>query len=305
MNRLKRMVTCTIWLPIFLALLCFSIFLLGNFQARAAEDVAASPRALFEYHLETLATLPAGSEKDLEVREKIIRLFHQLDPPPAIPEEARRHAIRAQTFVETATNEEEYGPALTEFDKALRLAPWWPDAYFNYALVQEAAGDAEGALQSYTLFLLAAPNDPDARKIQNKIYELEIKAEKQAIIKRWAGTWKFGTNIFESKIRENIVSMVLIEPSSSSSKMGYRAGDRFCYGTVQGSKMTGKFITIATNNNEIRCFGQRPEHEATGTISPDGKTFTVIYKKSNYQFQSCRINYYFDSDPFEFTRIEE
>jgi tetratricopeptide (TPR) repeat protein len=91
--------------------------------------------------------------------------------------EARRHMARGQAAVEMAKSPEDYEAAIREFQEAARLAPDWPDPYYNLGLVQEKAGKFMEAIASLKEYLRLAPNAPDAAKIQEQIYKLEYKAE--------------------------------------------------------------------------------------------------------------------------------
>jgi tetratricopeptide (TPR) repeat protein len=94
-----------------------------------------------------------------------------------IPEEARRHMVRGQAALEMAKSPIEYDSAIKEFNEAARLAPGWPDPYYNLALLQEKTGKLREAVASLKQYLRLAPNAPDAAKIRDHIYRLEYKAE--------------------------------------------------------------------------------------------------------------------------------
>ena len=99
---------------------------------------------------------------------------------PAIPEEARRHFVRGTALFKDAKSPDDYKQVVDEFRQAIRLAPWWPDARFNWALAREAAGDYANAIVNVNLYLLFKLPDADARAAQDKIYALEAKQEKAA-----------------------------------------------------------------------------------------------------------------------------
>lgn len=99
-----------------------------------------------------------------------------------VSEEARRHFYRGQAAVEMAKSPEDYAAAIEEFEQAARLAPGWPDPYYNLGLVQEKAGKFREAIVSLNRYLQLAPNAPDAAKIQEHIYKLEYKAERENIL---------------------------------------------------------------------------------------------------------------------------
>lgn len=111
------------------------------------------------------------------LRKKIIEVASKLDPPPAIPEEAKRGMGRGKAAFQSAQNPGEYQKAREEFEKAVNLAPWWADGYYNLALVEEQERKFDQALSHLKLYLLAAPNAPDKSQIEEKIYGLEYSGE--------------------------------------------------------------------------------------------------------------------------------
>lgn len=169
------------FLIILIMLICIDVhekIYASEVLARQAEESGDRRQAITHY-ISALQTYPQGSPKDEELRGKVIDIVRKLEFPPAIPENARRHIIRAQMMLENADSDRDYVKAFTEFKSALRIAPWWAEAYFNYGIAQEAYGDYSGSIWSFSMFLVAAPNDPDARKVQNKIYSLEVQLEKE------------------------------------------------------------------------------------------------------------------------------
>jgi tetratricopeptide (TPR) repeat protein len=128
------------------------------------------------------------------------------------PEEARRHMTRGQTAVEMAKSPEEYDLAIKEFEKAIELAPSWPNPYYNLGLVQEMRGKYREAVASLKQYLVLAPNAPDEAAVQEKIYALEYKAEQiltvpdiiEALVtledqKVWQMTGNCSTNLIDFK----------------------------------------------------------------------------------------------------------
>ena len=116
--------------------------------------------------------------------EKVIRMAAAMDQLPPIPEEARRHFVRGTALFKDAKSPDDYKQVIDEFRQAARLAPWWPDARFNWALAQEAAGEYDRAIVNVKLYLLFKLPDADARAAQDKIYALEAKQEKAAKTKQ-------------------------------------------------------------------------------------------------------------------------
>ncbi len=134
--------------------------------------------ALVGLLVSALQSASEGSEQDQRLRETIIKLVLKLDPAPAIPEEARRFAVRGKAAIGDANSESEYAEAASEFKRALRAAPWWAETYYNLAVVQEKAGQLNEAIRSLKLYLLVAPEAKDFERVKDHIYELEFRQEK-------------------------------------------------------------------------------------------------------------------------------
>jgi tetratricopeptide (TPR) repeat protein len=135
---------------------------------------AESPREQLNQMVEQLQKNPA----DNALREKIIKLAQEIKPAPAVPEEARRHFIKATTLQNEAKNPDDYDLPIQEYRQALLLAPWWSDAYFNLSTAFELKQQYAEAIQNLKFSILASPEGPDARAAQDKIYALEAKQEK-------------------------------------------------------------------------------------------------------------------------------
>ena len=129
-----------------------------------------------------LQVLPAEfAPRDVEGRleEKAIRLALRMNPRPAIPQEAMQHLAYAETAFQEAKGPAELDNAIQELNQALRLAPWWGDAYKNLGLLYEKEQRYADAARNLQLYLLATPNSPDAQSVQMKIYSLQYKAKQQ------------------------------------------------------------------------------------------------------------------------------
>jgi len=59
------------------------------------------------------------------------------------------------------------------YEKALDIAPWWPEGHFNVALIYGELGDYVDAVTEMQRYHLLAPKAADARATQDKIYEWE------------------------------------------------------------------------------------------------------------------------------------
>jgi tetratricopeptide (TPR) repeat protein len=116
-----------------------------------------------------------GKPDDNSLREQIIRRAITIKPPPAIPENARKSFIEGSTIAKAATDASGQAIAIASFKEALKIAPWWGDAYYNLAAAQELAGQLDNAEASLKLYMLTAPSEKDSRDAQDHIYALEGK----------------------------------------------------------------------------------------------------------------------------------
>jgi hypothetical protein len=112
--------------------------------------------------------------------EKVIKMAAAMDQLPPIPEEARRHFVRGAALFKEAKSPEDFQQVIDEFKQATRLAPWWPEARYNWALAFEAAGDYAAAIDNLKHYRMFKLSEAEARTAQDKIYALEAKQEKAA-----------------------------------------------------------------------------------------------------------------------------
>lgn len=152
------------------------LFLLLGMLVFANLANAESPRKHFSQMVEQLQASP----DDNALRENIIKLAQKLKPAPSIPEEARRHFVKAVTLQKDAKSPEDYDLPIQEYRQALLLAPWWSDAYYDLSSALELKQHYAEAIQNLKFSILASPNGPDARAAQDKVYALEAKSEKKA-----------------------------------------------------------------------------------------------------------------------------
>jgi len=106
---------------------------------------------------------------------------------PAIPEDARRYYVQANTRVHDAQSPDDYQQAAALYQQALAIAPHFGNAWYNLSKVQEKLEQYDDAIASLKQFLAVSPNDPEARAAQDHEYELEAlkgKAESPEAI--WA-----------------------------------------------------------------------------------------------------------------------
>ena len=88
---------------------------------------------------------------------------------PALPADV----LKYKTQAEFAVKNWRFVEAIQPYQRATTVAPWWPDGYFNLALVCAELGLYPEAVTYMKYYLLLAPDAPNARAAQNRIYEWE------------------------------------------------------------------------------------------------------------------------------------
>ncbi len=110
-----------------------------------------------------------------------------------VSDEAMRYWNRGLAAVEMAKSQPEYEAAITEFSEAARLAPDWPDVWYNLGLVQDKAGKFADAVNSLKRYLELSPNVPEASQVKQLIdkiaYKLERTSKDEAALVPLLGTW--------------------------------------------------------------------------------------------------------------------
>lgn len=103
--------------------------------------------------------------------EAVARPYRESKQKPSLPEEALKYKAQA----EFAIKQKRFADAADRYANALNIAPWWPEGHFNRGLIlgmRELSRYTE-AIMEMKKYLLLAPNAPNARSAQDKIYQWE------------------------------------------------------------------------------------------------------------------------------------
>ncbi len=151
-----------------------TIMLLPIVMARAG-----SPKDQLKQYVSDLQNDPSNQE----LREKIIKLAKKVKP--SIPEEARGNFIKGQTLMKDPKDKSDYEQAITDYNQALLVAPWWGKAYRSLAIALKGDEQYEQAENALKLYVATGPKD--ARDAQDEIYVIDAKkdqAVKQAAVEK-------------------------------------------------------------------------------------------------------------------------
>ncbi len=256
---------------------------------QAAEQAGKLREALAHY---TSALSSASGEADTRLRERIIQLVTTLDPRPAIPDQAMRSLARAQAAIEMAKTNADFEDAASRLQDALRLAPWWADAYFNLGIVYEKVGRFADAVKSLKWYLRAAPDAKDVEAVRTKIYKLEYakeltqrQAEREAEEQRakiaklsaLEGTWR---NKETGNPYRVSISGSQFEATSLN---GWRI-----QGVLRGSSIEGTITTPGYREDQFNCAIPSVTEALTGNIEQDGASIVFRSQEALFATQGNR-----------------
>lgn len=101
-----------------------------------------------------------------------------------IPDEAHRYMNRGYAAVEMAQSDADLSGAIKEFEKAAKLAPDWPDPYYNLGMVQNKLGRLDDAITNLTRYLKLAPQAQDTAAVRRLVDKLSYKKDKENEVKK-------------------------------------------------------------------------------------------------------------------------
>jgi len=93
--------------------------------------------------------------------------YRSMAVKPELPEEAREFRVQA----EYALGQNQFQNAVDLYAKALKLSPWWPEGYFNQALILGEMSCPEEAIAAMNKYIELVPGAPDVRAARDKIYQ--------------------------------------------------------------------------------------------------------------------------------------
>lgn len=132
--------------------------------AGQAAEAAGRFQDAFLVYLSAIQSLPEPPlpADDQRLREKIIKVVQKLETRPRVPEEAMTHLAKGKALLDSgmapgASPASAAERAVIELRKAVRIAPWWPDAMVQLAMALQQSGRLDDALVNLDLYQLADP----------------------------------------------------------------------------------------------------------------------------------------------------
>lgn len=269
-----------------------------TFVVLAVSGYAQSPREQLQQMVEQLQKTPT----DNVLREKIIKLGAEVKPAPAISEEARRYFVEGVTIVKSAKDTASQKLALGSFNEALKIAPWWSDAYYNLAVAQELTGQLDEAERTLKWFLLSNPGEGDARDVQDRIYAIAAKrklaaaevaakqerADREKSVYDWLlGEWRLNDEMKEVGGGEySPTPTVSVQSVKEGDKIIFRrsGGGDFLRATLREQVITWDHwmdIPYQLPNRPIRCPEDGAWNRVEVTVSADKKHMNFSFYQSH------------------------
>lgn len=226
-----------------------------------------------------------------------------------IPSEAQRHMIRGRAAIEMAKSPEEYRFAIEEFEKAVKLAPHWAEAYYNLGMVQAELGELPQAIANLKRYLELAPNAPDAAKVREEVIRLEYRLEREQRLTQLAGDWieippAKRPWILEQEGKRLVLHRSLDEPLMGRIDVvfealgGFSPFESFGKGTyaerfeleLSGLELQGSYVRAPFVETKSGCTVPEQRSPARGRLDPAAGLIEL-----RYRIEKHRVRY---SDPF-------
>jgi len=134
--------------------------------------------SVFADYLKDFQNYPLDNDR----REKLVKLATTLPTLPAIPEEARQLFLQASTLMKQSSSPKELAEPIELLNKALVIAPWWGDAYYNLSRAQELRGWYDEAVRQLNYYLELKPSEANATEAHAHI--AVIQSEKEAAARK-------------------------------------------------------------------------------------------------------------------------
>jgi hypothetical protein len=124
----------------------------------------------------------ANDNDEPQRREKVIRLVLNMSSPPPIPNEAKQDFQQATAILQSlrgnqSSSADDLEKPINLLGKALKLAPWWANAYYNLAIADELRGWYDDAITQLNYYLELQPSESDAANARAKIAAIESEKE--------------------------------------------------------------------------------------------------------------------------------
>lgn len=226
---------------------------------------------------ETLQQYVADLQKnpgDQALREKIIKLAQEMKPRPTTLAEAENFSDRAEYAAKNAKSEADFADAAKEYEKALLVAPWVAEYYFNLGIVQEKANLLQKAANSLKLYLSAEPNAKDSRDVRKRIAGLEYASEKTVKESSPEAVAAKKENEYDVWLK-NLDGARFIGPPQPNPVIGYEGANMFLVYYIEGNKVHAGWFDREPADFKTAPIRQIEFNDKSLSVDIRGKNFVV------------------------------
>ncbi len=211
-----------------------------------------------------------------------------------VSNEARRYMARGIAAAEMAKSVSDYDLAVKEFEQAAKLAPDWADVYYNLGTAHAKAGDLTSAINNLQRYLDLAPQSPDAGKVQQEIFKLEYRRDREKLNTTLSGTWtSTDGQTFELKLDgshlqltrrtgsdDTVVMNVMFKsyPSGSGASLVFT-------GILAGERISGGYLQPGMTTKHGGCVIPERKGNFEGTIDVAAGQIRIVYKRVKLQYE--------------------
>ena len=129
--------------------------------------------------LQKLVKQLKSESRNQTLRKAILDLVPKLQPQPAVPPEAEHFEGRAKYMFKDAKSNSDMLDAAREYLKALEVAPWIANYYFDLCLILEQSNRPFEAQRACEFYLVAAPEAEDGSAVRMRIAGFGVQMERK------------------------------------------------------------------------------------------------------------------------------
>jgi tetratricopeptide (TPR) repeat protein len=183
-----------------------------------------------------------NSPDDQDLRKKIIDLSLELKSLPKTPDEVLELKGQAAYVMKNASSAADYQGAVDAYKKAVLIAPWVGDVYYNLGVVEQKAEQPAAASDAFKLYLRAKPDASDKAEVLERLGALQVLVDKKKQADETAA-------VKQQKAAENSVAMEAWQKQKDASTVVVVLGAiGLCAGAVElglgyGNESSSGFTT--------------------------------------------------------------
>ncbi len=212
-----------------------------------------------------------------------------------VSNEARRYMARGIAAAEMAKSVSDYDLAVKEFEQAAKLAPDWPDVYYNLGTAHAKAGDLTSAINNLQRYLDLAPQSPDAGKVQQEIFKLEYRRDREKLNTTLSGTWtSTDGQTFELKLDGSHLQLTRRSGSDDIITTKVMLHKTYPYGegmplvftgTLAGEKISGGYLQAGMKTKHGGCVIPERKGNFEGTIDVAAGQIRIVYNRVKHHYE--------------------